>query len=269
MLKATRQRRAADADRERLRFEAAFAEHRERVDRAVQARNQARAQRRWWGWLQGFLVVRRERRLVPVAPVAPRPSSDQEGILTAGVEGERLAMISLGRELGDEWTLLRGYRNGRGEVDHLLLGPRGIFAIEGKHRNATVYCAGDHWWYIKYDKYGNAVERDEMTDRRGRSPSQQVNEPADELESFLRSRGHLVPIRRIVLLTHSRSRLGTCTSPTVHVTTSTAQVIKLMNASQTVLAEHERAQVERLIVRDHGYHEARRASAHSRGRDNE
>ena len=55
----------------------------------------------------------------------------------AGIEGEQLVASGLGRVLDDEWTLIRGYRNRRGEIDHLLLGPRGLIAIEGKHRNAT------------------------------------------------------------------------------------------------------------------------------------
>ena len=59
----------------------------------------------------------------------------------AGIEGEQLVASGLGRVLDDEWTLIRGYRNRRGEIDHLLLGPRGLIAIEGKHRNALVHCA--------------------------------------------------------------------------------------------------------------------------------
>jgi Nuclease-related domain len=264
MLKEAQAGRAAEADRERLRFEAALAQHRELVDRAIQARDQARVQRRWWAWLRGILAVRRERRLAPAAPVLARRPSDQEAILTAGMEGEQLTAASLGRILTDDWTLLRGYRNNQGEIDHLVLGPSGLFAIESKHRNATVYCAGDRWWYIKYDKYGNAVERGEMTDKQGRSPSRQLNEPADQLEHFLRSRGHPIAIQRIVLLTHSRSRLGNYASPTVHVTTSAANVIELINTSQTLITDDEQRRIERLIIRDHEHHQTRRTPAHDR-----
>lgn len=264
MLKEAQAGRAAEADQERLSFEAALARHRENVNSAIQARDQARAQRRWWAWLRGIFAVRRERRLAPAASFGVRPPSDQEAILTAGIEGERLTAGSLGRSLADDWTLLRGYHNHRGEIDHLVLGPRGLLAIESKHRNATVYCDGDHWWCIKYDKYGNPRERGEMTDNRGRSPSQQLNEPADQLERFLRSRGHSVAIQRIVLLTHSRSRLGNCASPTAHVMTSPASVIKLINASHTVITDDEQAQLERLIIRDHKYQQARRTLTQNR-----
>jgi hypothetical protein len=259
MLRETRKRRAADAEHERLRFEGALAQHHERVSCAVQERDRARAERHWRAWLRGIFAVRRERRQAPAAPRPVMLSSDQEGILTAGVEGELLVAASLGRALGDEWTLVRGYRNSRGEIDHLLVGPRGLFAIEGKHRNAMVHCAGDRWWFTKYDKYGNVVGRGDMTDRRGRSPSVQLNEPASQLENFLRARGHPVAIQRVVLLTHPRSQLGNCTSPTVHITTSTDQVIKLLNGSQMAITADERTQLERLIARDHRYHEKRRS----------
>jgi hypothetical protein len=111
-------------------------------------------------------------------------------------------MAELGRALNDDWTLLRGYRNNRGEIDHILLGPRGVFAIEVKHRNATVQVNGDDWQFDKYDRYGNLVERGRIADRGGRSPSRQLNEPVAELERFLRSRREPVTIGRIVMLTH-------------------------------------------------------------------
>jgi hypothetical protein len=267
LLREAQQRRAAEADAERLRFETELARHRGQLERAVRAREHARAQHRWWAWLTGSLAVRRERRLTPTEPRARQPRSDQEAIATAGIEGEQLVERRLGDTLGDEWVLLRGYRNNRGEIDHLLLGPRGLFAIEGKHRNATVHCAGDRWWYIKYDKYNNPVERGEMADKKGRSPSRQLNEPADQLEGFLRSRGHPIRIQRIVLLTHDRSRIGSTTNSTVHVATSTTQVTKLINRSPASIAENELAQLERLIVRDHKHrHQARRTGPQIRAR---
>ena len=74
------------------------------------------------------------------------------------MEGERLAAVAFGRVLGDDWALLRGYRNTRGEVDQILIGPAGFLAVEVKHRNATVHVNGDHWTFDKYDRYGNHVE---------------------------------------------------------------------------------------------------------------
>jgi Nuclease-related domain len=104
------------------------------------------------------------------------------------LSNHQLIAVELGRALDDDWTLLRGYRNRRGEIDHLLLGPRGLFAIEVKNINATVRIDGHRWRADKYDNYGNLVEQRPVTDRTGRSPSEQLNEPAGELELFLRAR---------------------------------------------------------------------------------
>ena len=67
-------------------------------------------------------------------------------------------------------------------------------------------------------------------------------------------------IQRVVLLTHPRSRLGNCVRPTVHVATTTGQVIGMLDDSTAALSGHERAQVERLIIRDHRFHASRHKS---------
>ncbi|HJY95153.1 MAG TPA: nuclease-related domain-containing protein, partial [Streptosporangiaceae bacterium] len=148
--------------------------------------------------------------------------------------------------------------NRRGEIDHLLLGPKGLFAIEVKNINATVSIDGDRWRADKYDNYGNLVEQREVTDRKGRSPSEQLNESAGELERFLHERGQRVTVQRVVVLTHRRSRVGPRRHPTVHVGTSTGYVLSLVNDSKATLDERQRAGAERLIRRDHDFYERRR-----------
>lgn len=258
MLQQERRRRAERERREQSDYRDAAALHHDRLSRACRERDQARAQRRWLAWLRGVLAVRRERRRAPPAPQPVPARSDREGILTAGALGEQIAATGLGRALGDEWTLLRGYRNRRGEIDHLLLGPGGLVAIESKYRNAAVSCDGDRWWFSEYDNYGNRVRGGELADAGGRSPSEQVNQSASQLEDFLRSRGHPIAIERVVLFTHPKSRLASCTRPTVRVATSTGQVIRLLRESGQVLGDEERVRLERLIIKDHQYHVERR-----------
>jgi hypothetical protein len=216
-----------------------------------------RAGRRWLTWLRAVLATRRPRSAAP-GPAAAVHGREQS--IAAGTYGEQLTADELGRVLGDDWTLLRGYRNRRGEIDHLLIGPGGLFAIESKYHNAAISCTGDGWWSAPYDKYGNRVGPAEpLTDRRGRSPSQQLNQPADELEDFLRSRGHPAVFQRVVLLNHPRVRLGTCTSPTVGIATSARQILGLARRSPGAVAATDLTEVERLIVRDHRHHAARRS----------
>ena len=257
MLQQERERRAVDTERDRARYEAALDQHDQRVAQMRRARDQARAEYRWLAWLRGALAVAREKRRAPSPPRSLTLPSEQEEIITAGIQGEKLVATGLGRSLGSDWTLFRGYRNRGGEIDQLLLGPRGLFAIEIKYRNATVTCDGDRWWFTRYDNNGKPVAQGELTDQRGRSPSEQVNQPARRLEDFLRSRGHRVQIQRIVALTHPRSRLGKCVRPTVLIVTSPAEVISLLRGSAPRIGTDERHQLEELIIRDHQFHAKR------------
>lgn len=220
-------------------------------------RDAARDRRKWWTWLRLALAISRHKRSVPPSITAP---TDTEEILRAGIEGEQRVAKELGRVLDDDWTLLHGYRNSRGEIDHLLIGPNGLFAIEVKNLNATVRITGDSWVADKYDRYGNHVDQHRIADRRGRSPSEQLNQPADALATFLHDRGQSVPVRRAVVLTHARSKLGEHTGLTVNVAVVPADIVRLVRDSPDRLDAKRRAAVQRLIEHDHAFHEKRRAS---------
>ncbi|HXC82477.1 MAG TPA: nuclease-related domain-containing protein [Trebonia sp.] len=221
-------------------------------------RGQARASNRWWARIRSVFAAWAGRRKVP-RPAAPTgvPSAQEESI-AAGRAGEQLVATELGAVLGDEWVLFRGYRNARGEIDHLLVGPRGLFAVEVKYHNATVYISGDDWQFDRFDRWGNRVGQGRVEDRTGRSPSVQLNEPADELERFLRSRGQQVRIKRIVILNHPRSRIGGQRNATVQVTTSSRHIIDLVGQSRLELTPGRLTQVASLIERDHHFHDGRR-----------
>jgi nuclease-like protein len=247
-------------------YEQELARHRSSVAAARTARDEARAQRRWLAWLLGVFAVWAERARTPSRPVFYHEATDQEAILTAGVHGEQLAANELGRLLSNDWVLLRGYKNSRGEIDHLLLGPSGIFALEVKHRNATVYIDGDEWRFEKYDRFGNLVEQGRITDRGGRSPSRQVNDSADALQRFLNTRYHQrVIIQRIVLLTHPRSELGSHRNLTVSVATSVDTVLGWMREPAPTLQPAQITELHQLIERDHRHHQAHDRSRHSTG----
>jgi nuclease-like protein len=193
-----------------------------------------------------------------LASAAPTGS---EEAMRAGSGAEQRVADELGRALGQEWVLFRGYRNGRGEIDGVLLGPGGLFAYEVKYHNATVYISGDAWAGEKYDNYGNLVEpRRPIVDRgsRGRSPSQQLNEPASALAAWLSRRGHPVDIARVVLLTHPKARIGVSNGATVRVVTSAAALLRLVQGSGARLGARQRAEIEQVIRRDHQHFNGRK-----------
>lgn len=258
---AARRRRAAER-RVLSVYQDELVRYRARVQAIKVKSNRARAGRRWWAWFRLSATAWREKRRIPRPPVpAAGHSTDAEEKIMAGIAGEQLVATELGRRLDDSWTLLRGYRNRRGEIDHLLLGPRGLFAIEVKNLNATVHVDGDRWRADKYDRYGNLVEQRVITDRMGRSPSVQLNEPADDLERFLAGRGQPAEVRRVVILTHARSRLGTVRDPTVLAGMSAGYALDLVEASASHLDREQRAAIAGLIQRDHAFHARRPPSS--------
>jgi hypothetical protein len=259
MLDDASRRRVAAEKRALSAYQDELIRYRARVQAVRVKRDRARARRRWWAWLKLSLSVRREKRGLPRPPIPSAGHTDLEEKILAGIAGEQLVATGLGRALDDDWTLLRGYRNRRGEIDHLLLGPRGLFAIEVKNLNATVYVDGDRWRADKYDNYGNLVEQRPLADRAGRSPSVQLNEPADDLERFLRQRGQPVTVRRVVILAHRRSRLGPHANLTVAVGTSAGDLLTLIsNSPGGQLGPGQRAEILALIQRDHDFHGKRR-----------
>jgi hypothetical protein len=253
------QDRRAHAEREQQQaHERAVAEHDARVEQARAAREQARAARSWWTWLRRTFALWGLENQAPRPPPPVPADLREEAKLAAGMAGEQKVARHLGEALAEEWTLICGYRNRGGEIDQLLVGPTGIVAIEVKHRNATVHCDGDSWRFEKFDRYGNHVGEGRITDRRGRSPSEQLRAPVRELEGFLSRQGAAVQITPVVLLTHSRSRLGSTQDLTVHVATNLDYVLELAAAKPRVLDAERCKALEQLIIRDHAFREGHR-----------
>jgi Nuclease-related domain len=258
-----RRRRLEEVAGTQARYEQALAEHQAHLDARQQERREARASRRWLTWLKFTLAVQRERQASPRQPPTTSPVSNREEVLSAGAEGEQIAASRFAARLNASWTMFRGYRNRGGEIDQLLLGPTGLWAVEVKYHNATVLCDDHQWVYRKYDNYGNLKEEDVITDKGGRSPSQQLNAAANVLERFLKSRGHTITIRRVVLFTHSRSYVAYRGDATVDLVTESAdEVLDLMASTPGVLQQTQAGELEALIVRDHHHNNARRRSRH-------
>jgi hypothetical protein len=225
---------------------------------ARRSRDQAWARRRWFSWLRLVLTARREaRELARQRPSAGRPTGREDSI-RAGRDAEQRVADTLGQALDGDWALFRGYRNRRGEIDGLLLGPGGLFAYEVKYHNATVHINGDDWQSEKFDRYGNQVsDRAPMRDKRGRSPSRQLSEPAAMLADWLGKRGHPVSVTPVVLFTHERARVGSIRNPTVGVETSVRGLLRLVEQSPSTLTARQRAAIAQIIRDDHRHHERR------------
>jgi hypothetical protein len=114
-------------------------------------------------------------------------ASRDEGAYQAGIKGEQEVATVLGGALGDAWALVKGYYNRRGEIDYLLLGPGGLFAVEVKYVNGTFDITRERWRYVRYDNYGNRVADGLVADVRRRPPNVQLLEPLARNSSSIAS----------------------------------------------------------------------------------
>ena len=67
-----------------------------------------------------------------------------------GIEGEKRVTQFLQSKLSDDYYLINDvlYLNRKGwkeNIDHIVLGPNGVFAIETKHYSGNVACKGSYW----------------------------------------------------------------------------------------------------------------------------
>jgi nuclease-like protein len=241
-------------------YQRELAAHRKWVAEAVERRDLARRRRRPISWLWWAIEARRRRRAAaPAPPSAARRQADAElGALDGGAEGEREVADVLNQTLGKDWTLFKGYRNARGEIDYLILGPAGLFAVEVKYVNGTFRITPTRWSYVKIDRYGIAHEEHVLADAGDRPPHRQLGEPARQLEDFLARRGHPAQVQPVVLLNHPRAKIGFLDeSVGVPVLTSTRQLAALVLEGGGNLSAGDLTEITSLIERDHRFHDRR------------
>jgi hypothetical protein len=157
--------------------------------------------------------------------------------------------------------LLKGYRNVKGEIDQIVLGPRGVFTIEVKNYKGTIFCDGDYWTRDKDDFYGNQVLFAEpITDRGGRSPARQVNESTDLLETFLKKTFPICRVCRNVILTNAEAYIGGLRNLTVDgaFLLRDFNVQDMLQKSTVQITATEVDTIARQIERDHRYYQNRR-----------
>lgn len=176
----------------------------------------------------------------------------------AGVQGEEALVWGLSG-LSDEWVMLRGYRNRRGETDHVLVGPLGLWAIEVKLRRVRLHADGDDWWFEKLDRWGNTVQTGAAVDGGGRTWARQVIDVAEDLAAWLHRNHRTVPVRTAVMLMHEQAQIGRCDNLNVDVVaTDPGYLLQAMSQRSSPLSPDARTEIIALIRRDHQFHQKRR-----------
>lgn len=115
----------------------------------------------------------------------------------AGIEGELATAQLLSPLLAEGWQLYHDIPGRRGNVDHILVGPGGIFAIESKYRSKRRSIKGKQSAQAEYDGEGIRFAGGSREDL----PIQQANAVARELEKLLYERlGDKVSVTPVVSL---------------------------------------------------------------------
>ena len=132
-------------------------------------------------------------------------------IYGGGWEGEKQVIKLLGSKLSDDHILLNDLylRGGGGDIDHVVLGPNGIFVLETKNWNGTITCNGDLW------------QREGKQNFKG-SPSRQVKRNASTIRHIIDSSQTFRPldifVEGIVVFTNNHATLH-LNNPTVAIVT--------------------------------------------------
>ncbi|MEL6983339.1 MAG: nuclease-related domain-containing protein [Actinomycetota bacterium] len=182
--------------------------------------------------------------------------------LVTGEQGERVLLDHLS-DRPHQWVVFNGYRNRRGEIDHLVLGPMGLWAVEVKNRRVLLEVSGQEWVANKLDTAGKVVGEEPAADQggQGRNWGRQVAEPAELLADHLADKGQVIPVRTAVLLVKPGAKVGRSTDPGIDLVT--ADLFELDRAIKMLshpLDEAEVAALAELIESHHHYHAARRSA---------
>lgn len=209
----------------------------------------APAQRRFAGRLRDTFAARNARVLAHIEDLRSAAPPDAEAIRKARTLGQRYAAGELAECLGPDCTLFLGYENSGGAIGQLLLSAPGLVAMTCLFLNATVHCDRDDWHADRFDDFEQFIGALSLDDRAGRSPSTQVNQPADVLEEQLLAADIQTGILRAIVLNHPRSRRGNCRRPTVEIFASTFDFVTWLKKMPEMLDHADRAEIENVIVR--------------------
>lgn len=141
-------------------------------------------------------------------------------IYNGGWEGEKQVTKLLNDKLSDDYILINDLclDNGEGDIDHLVLGPRGIFVLETKNWSGQITCDGDEWQRPGKRNFKS-------------SPSRQVKRNAAKIKRVIDSSQAFRPlgiwIEGIVVFTNNHAAL--------HLNNPTVAILKLPQLSNYIV----------------------------------
>ena len=133
-------------------------------------------------------------------------------IYSGGWEGEKQVAKLLSSKLSDDYILINDLylRDGGGDIDHVVLGPNGVFVLETKNWSGSITCNGDQWQRLGKRNFSA-------------SPSRQVKKNAAKIKRIIDNSQTLRPlgiwVEGIVVFTNNHAGL--------HLNNPTVPILKL------------------------------------------
>jgi hypothetical protein len=133
-----------------------------------------------------------------------RSKSTLRAQLRAGLRGQR-RLVEILSPLDDSYYLVNNLKlpDRADDIDHLLVGPNGIFALETKNHRGRIYWQDDQWYQAKISRRGRPQPKREMRD-----PTRQLKRNIDHLRSCINhtdpdlARRTRLWIEGVVIFTH-------------------------------------------------------------------
>ncbi len=173
----------------------------------------------------------------------------QARIWQSGLTGQRKVEEVLS-ELDDRFTLINNVSLPfkKCDIDHILIGPYGIFLIETKNYKGEISCVGDRWEYQKVGRNGG-IYKGYIN-----NPSRQLKRNIWELKNYLDKKSKKIfgidsfPywIQGVVVFTNEEANLRT-KDETVLVVVIDKLLDYIRNFKNEQLSDHETQKIVKLL----------------------
>jgi hypothetical protein len=133
-------------------------------------------------------------------------------IYRGGWHGQKEVSTLLSHTLSNDYYLLNDLylRDGGGDIDHIVLGPNGVFVLETKNWNGSVSCNGDEWQRMGKRNFSGSPSRQV---KRNAARIKQIFDNSPDLKSLS------IWVEGIVVLTNNHA--------TLHFNNPTVPILKL------------------------------------------
>jgi len=126
----------------------------------------------------------------------------KRSICKVGLEGEERLRTYLRNILTDEYTALHNVPVEHGDIDCIIIGPKGLYAIEAKHHRGSITYTDNTWRQIKIGRKGGTYTGEL------KNPSGQLMQNIRWLRRYLSNRGITTWINGLIIFTHPEAELS-------------------------------------------------------------